>query len=117
MLLFKEYSELLQTGYQEKDICDWIMYFLGKIQSEFTVTNSDQNAKQKLFYLDFLTLSIVVASGCSIFVEDNLKSQDHLNWLKLFPESLWLLSTTNTWDNCMPRVIFLNINHCLIMII
>lgn len=84
---------------------EWIMFFLGKVQSNLKQDLKD-NIYHRLFSLNLFVFCVVVVSGCATFVNGELTLSNRLLWLNKFPEALWLLSKRSTWSSHMPRVIF-----------
>lgn len=96
-------SNLFMERRNERFIIEWIMYFLGKVQSN--LSSSEQNIDCSLFSLDLYMFCIVMASGCAAFItDDKLSMSNRMQWLNTFPEALWLLSKRPSWDKHMPRV-------------
>lgn len=85
-------------------LCEWVMYLLGKVQSNLNQDATKENVVRSLYSLDLYMFCIVVLGGGSIFINDDLNMHNRLLWLKKFPESLWLLSKRPIWATHMPRV-------------
>lgn len=97
---------LLMHCNDDVTVSDWIMYFLGKVQSNFN--QSKDSRGQSLFALDVFVFSLVVIAGCAAFVDNELGTANRLQWLDKLPESLWLLSKQPHWNVHLPRVRSLN---------
>lgn len=98
-LLLAKLSDLLVASSDEVALSQWIMYFLGKVQSNLT-----QDHAERLFSLDLFVFCIIVISGCASLVDNELITKNRLKWLNLFPEALWLVSQRTNWSDHMPRV-------------
>ncbi|XP_055302054.1 focadhesin [Sitodiplosis mosellana] len=97
-------SDLLMEWQNERFTSEWIMYFLGKVQSNLNQDSTKETMVHSLFSLDLYMFCIVMVSGCATFVNDELSMNNRMRWLKKFPEALWLLSKLSSWDNHMPRI-------------
>lgn len=97
-------SNLLMIRRSESALCEWIMYFLGKVQSDLTQETTKDNTPRNWFPLDLFMSCIVIVAGCDIFINEELSVKNKMNWLKKFPEALWLLSKRSNWNSHMPRV-------------
>ncbi|XP_031635799.1 focadhesin [Contarinia nasturtii] len=98
--LLVEISNLSAQRYSESTLSDWIMYFLGKVQSDL----SQDNSVRIPFSLDLFMFVIVIAAGCDIFVSAPLSINNRKQWLNKFPEALYLLSKRSNWTCHMPRI-------------
>ena len=97
-------SNLLMERRNESFATEWIMYFLGKVQSNLHNNSTHENIGHCLFSLDLYIFCIVVVSGCASFVTNEMSMSNRIQWLNKFPEALWLLSKRSIWDDHMPRV-------------
>lgn len=97
-------SKLLMECRDDNTSSEWIMYFLGKVQSNLH-QDLKENIHQRLFSLNLYMFCIVVVSGCAVFVNNELSMSNRLQWLNKFPEALWLLRKRSSWTSHMPRVI------------
>lgn len=103
-LLLSKLLDLLVTDRDESALSEWIMYFLGKVQSNFNQGSNMENIANSLFSLDLFIFCIIVTAGCAIFVDAELNMKNRIQWLEQFPDALWLLSKRSTWTGHMPRV-------------
>lgn len=104
-LLLSKLLDLLVTDRDESALSEWLMYFLGKVQSNFNQgSNMENTVVHSLFSLDLFIFCIVVTAGCAIFVDAELNMKNRIQWLEQFPDALWLLSKRSTWTGHMPRV-------------
>lgn len=100
--LLAKLLNLLLTWNNENTLIEWIMYFLGMVLSY--LNQSQDHLSHDIFVLELFMFSIVVATGCAAFVDENLGIRNKICWLNRFPEALWLLSKRQNWTFHMPRV-------------
>lgn len=84
----------------------WIMYMLGKVQSNFNQEHTERSFAHSLFLFDTFIFILVVVTGMAIFIDDDLNLNNRMHWIEKFPEALWFLSKRPQWDDQMPRVKF-----------
>lgn len=104
-LLLRTIAVLLAKWTNETTLCEWIQFFLGRVQFNFSNGTTKSSIELSLFYLDLLMYSMSVAAGCTIFVPTVPSANESMAWINKFPETLWLLSKrTDGWSDAMPRV-------------
>lgn len=83
---------------------EWIMYFLGIVQSNFNQGQSKSTTKDSAISLDIFIFCIVSFTGCAAFIDNEMNMKNRSQWIDKFPEALWLLSERSHWADHMPRV-------------
>lgn len=103
-LLLAKLSNLLINRCDEMDLCEWIMDFLGIVQSNFRQESTNSNIARSEFSLEVFIYCIVTFTGCATFVDDEINLKNRTRYLNKFPEALWQLSKRSNWTYHMPRV-------------
>lgn len=103
-LLLKTMLNLLMKWCNDSALSEWLMHFLGKVQSKFNQEYTKDSLAHSLFSLDVFIFSLVVVTGCATFIDDELSLKNRLSWLNKLPEALWLISKEPRWCDHMPRV-------------
>lgn len=104
LVLSKLFTLLTNESNDDAVFRDWIMYFLGIVQSNFNQGHSASTKKDSVFSLDVFVFCIVVSTGCVAFVDDEINMNNRNQWIDKFPEALWLLSERPHWADHMSRV-------------
>lgn len=97
-------TELLLKDKDNTKLCEWLAFFLGKVQANFTSDAKNKKLEHSLFCLDLLIFCLVLTSGCSIFLNGEYGLENRQQWLNKLPEALWLLTKQKCWTEHMPRV-------------
>lgn len=103
-LLLASLSNLLINCRDECDLCEWMMDFLGIVQSNFRQEPTKNNIDHSEFSLQVFIYCIVTVTGCAAFVDDEISLQNQTRYLNKLPEALWQLSKRPIWTYHMPRV-------------
>lgn len=106
MILSKLLGLLTHESDDDRVFREWIMYFLGIVQSNFNQGETMSTKKDSVFSLDVFVFCIVVSTGCVAFVDNEVSMNNRIQWIDKFPEALWLLSERSHWADQMPRVSF-----------
>lgn len=104
MVLSKLLNLLTHGTDDDRIFREWIMFFLGIVQSNFNQGQSMSTKKDSIFSLDVFIFCIVVSTGCVAFIDDEIGMKNRIQWIEKFPEALWLLSERSHWTDQMPRV-------------
>lgn len=104
LILSKLFILLTHESNDDGIFRDWIMYFLGIVQSNFNQGESTSTTKDSVFSLDVFVFCIVVSTGCVAFVDNEINMENRAQWINTFPEALFLLSNRSEWGIHMPRV-------------
>lgn len=99
-----EVLNLLTNNRDETSLNEWIMYFLGRVQSNLSQETTNDGAPS-FFSLDMFMLCVVVGAGCATFVTDKLNMANRIQWIDKFPEAVLLLQKRPIWTNHLPRVL------------
>lgn len=103
-ILLLKISELLLMDKDDTKLCEWLAFFLGKVQANFTADAKNENLEHSLFCLDLFIYCLVFTSGCSIFLSGEHSLENRAKWLNKLPDALWMLTKRKYWNEHMPRV-------------
>lgn len=102
--LLRKMLDLLEEQCNDGAFIEWIMHFLGKVQSNFIQMQSIDSFERSLFCLDVFSFCLVVVAGCQTFITHELSLKNKFIWINKLPEAVWLISKTSQWSDHMPRV-------------